>query len=126
MNERHSSTRHRRTRRPGFLLWTLAVATSIALPAVFAAFLLARRFDEIAPPSGLGAWALVLLPAPLVAQTIFTTRKGYVYCGRTETIARSEDPTLYGIWVAIQLVAAVSAMILILGLVQGREFWASV
>ena len=41
----------------------------------------------------------------LALQLVRTTRKGYVYFGRTEWIARADDLLMYRVWCLIHLLA---------------------
>lgn len=43
----------------------------------------------------------------MLAQTILTSRKGYVYCGRTSTVRKADDLVMYRIWLVIQLAFSV-------------------
>ena len=46
-------------------------------------------------------WISLVGAFAMAGQTIWTTRSGAVYCGRTESVRKADDPTRYRVWVGI-------------------------
>ena len=94
------------TRTSGFIAWTaFAVMVLLLVFGVFVwmAFLPQAR-AQIANGDGRVPGMIMLLGALAVgAQLIWTTSKGYVYCGRVEVVTKTDDALLYRIYCFLHL-----------------------
>src|SRR5687767_7733471 len=94
----------------GFRIWTATSACATVSLLGCALFLLLSDFGlsvagAMHPRLG---WFFGLAAFVLAGQTIWTVRKGYVFCGTVEYVEKAKHLVLYRVWLTIQCVVAVS------------------
>lgn len=65
--------------------------------------MLPHTFRNPGLPLSLFGLPVLLMALALAAQTYFTCKRGYVYCGRTQTVEKKKEPSKYRIWFCIQV-----------------------
>ena len=97
-----------------FRIWTIAVGcASFSLVGVALLFLLSDfgRNSAATVHPNLG-WFLGIAAIVLAVQTIWTARRGYVFCGPTEYVEKANHQVLYRVWLTLQcmVIASIGAI----------------
>jgi len=69
-------------------------------------------------PLSLFGIPFLLLALALAGQTYFTYKRGYMFCGRPETVEKKKNPRKYQLWFGIQI-----AFVLIMIGFSAFPFW---
>lgn len=54
-------------------------------------------------PHSLFGMPFLLMALALAGQTYFTYKRGYMFCGRTETVEKMKNPRKYRLWFSFQV-----------------------